>query len=118
GALGVAGHLVGNLGDGIGRGVACGNLDLDRLVQIGTTQFADFVAEGSGKQQPLALRGQQPDNAVQVGQKAHVQHAVSLIQDQNADLAEVDGFLLDVVQQAARRGNQNLAASTQRVFLR
>ena len=117
-ALVVARHLVGDLRDGVGGGVAGGDLDLDRLVQVRAAQLADFVAEGGREQQALALRGQQADDALQVGQEAHVQHAISLVQHQDADLTQVHVLLFHVIQQAARRGDQDFAATAQRFALR
>ncbi len=48
---------------------------------------------------------------VHVGDEAHVEHAVGFVEDQRLDLAEVDALLLDVVEQAARRGDQHLDAA-------
>ena len=117
GALGIAGHLVGNLADRIRRGIARGHFDFDGLVQVGAAQLADFVAEGGREKQALPLDRQQPHDTVEVGQEAHVEHAVGFVEHQNADLAEVDGFLLDVVQQPAGRGHQDFATAAQGFFL-
>ena len=64
------------------------------------------------------LRGQQADDALQVGQEAHVQHAIGLVQHQDADLTQVHVLLFHVIQQAARRGDQDFAATAQRFALR
>ena len=72
------------------------------------------VAENRGPE----LRGQQADDALQVGQEAHVQHAISLVQHQDADLTQVHVLLFHVIQQAARRGDQDFAATAQRFALR
>ncbi|CFE00772.1 Uncharacterised protein [Bordetella pertussis] len=116
--LGIAMHLVGDLRDGVGRGVARGDFDLHRVVQVRTAQLADFIAERGREQQPLALRRQQADDAFEIGQKAHVEHAVGLVEHQDADLAEVDVLLLDVIEQAPRRGHQDFATAPQGFLLR
>ncbi len=117
-ALGVAGHLVGDLRDGRGGGVARRHFDFDGVVQVRPAQLADFVAERGREQKALTLRGQQADDALQVRQKAHVEHAVRFVQHQDADLAEVHVLLFNVIEQTARRGNQHFAAAAQRFLLR
>ncbi|MCY1527078.1 hypothetical protein D9M68_621320 [compost metagenome] len=117
GALGVTRHLVGDLRDRRGGGVARGDFDFDGVVQVRTAELADFVAERGGEQQALTLRGQQADDALEVGQEAHVQHAVRFVEHQDADLAQVHVLLLDVVEQAARRSHQHFAAAAQRLLL-
>ena len=51
----------------------------------------DFVREGGREQQALADSRQQRD-AADVGDEAHVEHAVGFVEDRNLDLAEGDGF--------------------------
>jgi hypothetical protein len=51
------------------------------------------------------------EDALDVGDEAHVQHAVGFVEHQHFDLGEGDALLLDVVEQAARRGDDDLAAA-------
>ena len=97
GSLVLFGHRIGNLSHRVSRRVAFGHFDFDGRFLIGARQFSDFGTEGRRKQQGLALVGQCPDDAVQVRQKPHVQHAVSFVKHQNADLREVDRVLREVV---------------------
>ncbi len=54
--------------------------------------------------------GQQLDDPLDVGQEAHVEHPVGLVEDEDLDLAEVGDLLADEVEQAARRGDEDLDA--------
>ena len=45
--------------------------------------------------------------------KTHVQHAVRFVEHQNLHLAQVQRTLAGVVQQATRRGHQNIYAAAQ-----
>jgi len=49
--------------------------------------------------------------------EAHVEHAVGLVQHQDLDLLQVDGPLLHVVEQAAGRGDDDVDAAAQRIYL-
>jgi hypothetical protein len=49
--------------------------------------------------------------------EAHVEHPIRLIQNQDLDLAQVDGLLLDVVEQPPRRRHEDVDAAAQRVDL-
>ncbi len=65
----------------------------------------------------MPLLRQEADDAHDVGDEAHVEHAISFIKDQNFDLIQREIFLLKVVEQATGRGNQNLDASAHSGFL-
>ena len=58
----------------------------------------------------MLSRGQAADNPFQIRQKPHVEHAVGLVQDERVDVIEADLVLPHVVQQAARRGDENFDA--------
>ncbi len=62
--------------------------------------------------------GQQTDDAADVVDEAHVQHAVGLVQHQDFDVAQVDRALLHVVQQPARRRDDDVDAAAQFLDLR
>ncbi|KKW30390.1 MAG: hypothetical protein UY75_C0034G0010, partial [Parcubacteria group bacterium GW2011_GWC2_52_8c] len=70
------------------------------------------------EQQVLALRRQQAEDAADVVDEAHVEHAVGLVEHQDFDRAQVDGSLLHVVEQAARGGDDDVHAAAQLVDLR
>ena len=78
----------------------------------------DLLREGGGEQQALTLGRQQREDALDVGDEAHVEHAVGLVQHQDFDLTEVDRLLFDVVEQAARGGDDDFDATAQFHLLR
>jgi hypothetical protein len=90
-----------------------GNIDRHRVVQQAGRQFANFRREGGREHQVLALLGQQRDDLADVADEAHVEHAVGFIENENSIPDKVDRALLHVVEQATRRGNQNIDAAAQ-----
>ena len=89
------------------RGIGAGHLDGDRVLQVAAGQSLDFGREGGREQQRGALLGQVAEDALQVRQKADVEHAVGLVQHHIFHLVEHAVFGLDVIQQAAWRGHQH-----------
>ena len=58
--------------------------------------------------QVLALVRQELDDAPNVGDEAHVEHAVRFVEHQDLDARQIDGALLRVIEQAAGRRDQNV----------
>jgi hypothetical protein len=81
-------------------------------------QRLDLVGEGRGEQQVLALLGQQREDALDVADEAHVEHAVGFVQHQRLHGREVERALLHVVEQAAGRGDQDVERAREAVDLR
>ena len=108
--LGLDGHREHKLIDGIGG--RCGGRDLHagRVAH----QVGDFthglLVEGRREQQRLTLGRRLAHNAADGGQKAHVEHAVGLVEHQDLNLVQVAGTLLDKIDQTARRCDQDVAA--------
>src|SRR5690606_32745829 len=67
--------------------------------------------------QALTICRQQTHDTVEVGQKAHVEHAVRLVQNKNTDLAQVYILLLDMIEQPAGRCDKNLATTAKGIAL-
>src|SRR5690606_10143263 len=93
---------------GFGSGVARRDTDLLRLVQQAGGQFANVLGEGGREQQVLATRRQQTENLADVADKAHVEHAIGFVEDEDFQVLELDRVLLVQVKQTARRGNKNV----------
>ena len=109
-ALARAVDQVDNLLDSVSR---CRlGLDIDRhgIVEQGLCERPDLGRESGREKQRLVAARQQIDDAPDVGQEAHVEHSVRLIQDEDFDLRQVHGALADVVEQAAQSAAQ-IAAS-------
>ena len=98
--------------------VAARDLDGRRVEQELRGEPADLVGEGRREKQRLALRRKHADDALDVGDESHVQHAVGLVEDEDLHLAEVDRLLPDQVEEAPRRGDEDLDASLELFDLR
>ena len=88
--------------------VGAGDFNRHRVLQIAVGQALDLGRERGGKQQRGPLLGQVAQNALQVRQKANVQHAVSFIQNHVFDLVQHGRLGFDVIQQTPWRGHQHL----------
>ena len=55
---------------------------------------------------------------MQVGQEAHVEHAVGFVEHQHLHLRQVHRLLLHVIEQTTRRGHEDFHATAQRIGLR
>ncbi len=92
-----------------GRGlVGPRHLDGDRVLQVAACQALDLGREGGPKQQRGALFGQVREDALQVGQKTDVEHAVGLVEHHVLHLVQHRVLGLDVVEQPPGRGHQHL----------
>ena len=97
--------------DGGGGFVGPGHLDGDRVLQIAAGQALDLGREGGREQQGGALLGQKTQDALQVRQKANVQHAVGFVQHHVLNLVQHRIFGFDVIEQTTGRGHQNFNAA-------
>ena len=59
-----------------------------------------------------------PEDSPDVRQEAHVEHAVRLVEDQELDPRQLRVRLAEVIEQAARRGNDHVDAGAEGVLLR
>ena len=108
--LGLDGHREHKLVDGVGSRRGGRDLHAGRVAhQVGDLAHG-LLVESRREQQRLTLGRRLAHNAADGGQKAHVEHAVGLVEYQHLDLVQVAGALLDQVDQTARRGDQNIAA--------
>ena len=117
-ALALAVDHVDDLGDELGRRVARRDLDGGRVVEQAVGEAPDLVRERRREEQVLALRRQDREDLADVADEAHVEHPVGLVEDEDLDPREVDGPLAEVVEQAARRRDDDLGTGAQRADLR
>ena len=107
--LGLYGHREHKLVDGVGGRRGGRDLHASRVAhQVGDLAHG-LLVERRREQQRLALGRRLAHNAADGGQKAHVEHAVGLVEYQHFDLAQVAGTLLDQIDQTARRCDQDVA---------
>ena len=109
-ALVVVAHTVEMLADSGSGFIRSRHLNGDGVLQIAGRQALDLGRESGRKQQRDALLGQIAQDALQIGQKADVEHAVGLVEHHVLNLVEHHIFGLDVVQQPPRGGDQHLNA--------
>ncbi len=108
---------IGPLGDGRGRVAALADLDGLGLVQDALGQVLDRRRHGRREQQRLALLRDGRHDLADVLDEAHVEHPVGLVEHQHVDVAQVEDALAHKVQQAARRGDDDVDAVAERVPL-
>ena len=87
------------------------HLDAHRIVQELLGDAADFRRHGRRKEQRLAGKWDELADALDVRNEAHVEHAVGFIDDQKLDAGEQEPPALEVVEQPAGRGDQNVDAA-------
>ena len=112
-ALALAVDGMDDLLDQVDRRVARGDLDRCGTVEHALGERPDLVGEGRREEQVLALGGEQADHLADVADEAHVEHAVRLVEDEDLDLAQVDGALAGVVEQAAGGRDHDVDAASQ-----
>lgn len=91
--------------------------DMLRLMQHFLCQIGNLRRNGSREQQGLALFRQELDDALDIREKAHIEHAVGLVEHDGLDVVEFDGAALHVVAQAAGRRDDDLRVLFERVDL-
>ncbi len=97
---------------GGGRGRAR-HLDPLRVVQEDVGEPLDLGRHGGGEEQGLAREGDHLHDALDVGDEPHVEHAVGLVDHEELDAGEQELAALEMVEQAAGRGDQHVGAAHQ-----
>ena len=107
------------LSNRVGRLILTGDFDHERIgLEEVLREPGDVGRERSRKHQTLTVGRQKLEDAADVRQEAHVEHAVSLVEHDDLDLREIRRALLDMVKQTARRRRQNFDAAAEHVGLR
>ena len=112
-ALGGGVHEVDALVDLLDGAALRRDLDLLGVLQDLRRELGDVARHGGGEQQRLALLGDPADDATDVPDEAHVEHAVGLVDDEERHMRQLHVAALDQVEQAARRGDQDVDAARQ-----
>ncbi len=100
------------------RGVVALHLDAHRVAHQPRGQPRDRAVEGRGEQHGLPRLRREQRDALDVVDEAHVEHPVRLVQDQHFQRRQVDAAALDVVDEAARRGDDDVGAAREVAVLR
>ena len=106
------------LRDGLDHRSGRGDGHQHGVVQDFGRQLGDVRGHRGREEERLPLCGQQRQDAADVVDEAHVQHAVGLVEHEEADFVQRDVTLPDEVQQPARGGDQQVHAALQRIDLR
>ena len=93
---------------GLGGRVLRADGNLRGVVDQSFGQVADVIRKGRGEHQVLALAGKLGDDLLDVVDEAHVEHAVRLIKDEDFELIELHGPLVDQVKKATRSGDNDV----------
>jgi hypothetical protein len=103
---------------GARRRRAHSDLNDDGLAQILARQRLDFGGHRGAEQQRLTVLRQLAHDAVDLRREAHVEHAVRLVQHEHLEVVEHHVLPLEVVDQAARRCDDDVHAAAQLLLLR
>ena len=95
------------------RGGGTRHFHLDRIVQEGVDDAPYLRRHGRGEEQRLARERHQLADALDVGNEAHVEHPVGLIDDQELDAGHQQPSALVMVEQAPGRRDQHVGAAHQ-----
>ena len=81
--------------------------------QEGIGQAADLGRHGGREEQGLADLRQQRDDALDIGNEAHIEHAVGFVDHQDLDVVQQDAAAIEQIHQAAGRGDQHVDAAVE-----
>ena len=90
----------------------------DGVLLVLPHQRVDRAVERRREQQRLAGGGRLVEQATNLGEEAHVGHAVGFVDDDDLDRGEVDLTPLDEVLEPARAGHEDVGAPAHRLQLR
>ncbi len=107
-----------DLANELDRRVAAGDLDLGGVVEDAPGELADVVGERRREHEVLAPGRQQGEDAPDVADEAHVEHAIRLVEDQDLDRVEPDRAPHGVIEQPAGRRDDDLGAGPKGSHLR
>ena len=115
--LAAGGELDQLLVDGGRGGGLPRHLDLDRCRQEGVGDPFDLGCHGGRVEESLARKGRQREDALDIGDKAHIQHAVGLIHHHDLHAGQQKLAAFEMVQKATGGGNQNIDAPVDQLVL-
>src|SRR5215471_14001923 len=90
-----------------------GDLDTHRIVQEGIGYALNLRWHGRRKEQRLSCERYQFANPLDVGDEAHVEHAVCFVDDEQLTARQKQSPAFKVIEQTTRCGDQNVDATKQ-----
>ena len=109
--------LVEDVLDGLGGGTARTDLNRLRVPHCPLDERLNRRRDRGGEEHGLAFVGALLEDALHVGEEAHVQHPVGFVEHEVLNLAEVAVALLHVVEEPTGRGDDDIHAGLERVEL-
>ena len=105
------------LGDGLGRGGGRCHLDSLRVLQETVRELLDLRRHGRREEQGLAGERDELRDSLDIGDEAHVEHAVGLVDHEDFDAGHEKLAALAVVEQATGGADQHIGATLQLAVL-
>ena len=99
------------LGNGRGGGGGLGHLDLHRIIEELGNKALNFRRHRRREEERLAARRDQFADALDVGDEAHVEHAVGFVDDEDLDAGHQQAAAFEMVEQAAGRCDEDVDAA-------
>lgn len=107
-------HDLDNLGDVVRGGeVERSNVDLDEVVKVVGSKLAHFLGPSSGPHASLTVGTDLSDDLANLRLESHVQHTISLVENQVGNPAKVCLARLEHINQTARCGNADFNATSE-----
>ncbi len=108
----VGGGEVEHLGHPVHRHLVRFDANQFRIVHVLVRQFHDPVRQGGRKHHGEAQRGMRhaAQYKADILDKAEIEHPIGLIQDRHLDVPQIEHMLLEIIDDPARRADQNIDA--------
>src|SRR5438874_1879488 len=84
---------------------------MDVILRVFRDIVIDNMTDAGDVESPRGAIGF--DDPADIRQKSHVEHAIDFIEHQNCDVAKMERALLEMIEQAARRGDDDIDAAFQ-----
>src|SRR6185369_4575250 len=112
-------NMIQLLGDTFRRHLLRSYADFLRKIHEFVRKLHNPLVESGGEHEilPLVIRGEAAENKAEIGDKAHVEHPVCLVNDQDLNMAERIDLLFEIIYQTARRSDNDVGAFEQGIFL-
>ncbi len=94
----IGGDGIEGVGDGFGRGLAQTDLDGDRFFEGPLGETFDFRGDGGREKEGLTFLGTEGNDAFDVREETHIEHAIDFIEDEVGEMAEIAVSLADEVE--------------------
>ena len=104
--------------DGLGDVALTRDLDFCGIFHHRRDDVVDGRVDGRGEQKRLPVFRRRGDNLLHGRQKAHVEHAVGLVEHEDLDVAELHRLALHQVDEATGRRDEHVASALEAVNLR